>query len=83
MRRSALDAQAVLRKRSCRPGSQTRRSGVSVLTALAKRDALVGDAEQTLQAMTEANPPRQLSEDPSGGRRLMSRRRIRRPGHSL
>jgi hypothetical protein len=56
-RRSALDAQAVLRKER---SDRERRLGalaVAVLTALAERDALVRDAErragQALRTMTE------------------------------
>src|SRR5512133_94889 len=55
-RRSALDAQAVLRKERADRERRLEALAVTVLTALGERDALVRDAElragQALQAMT-------------------------------
>ena len=55
--RSALDAQAVLRKERADRERRLESLAVTVLTALGERDALVRDAErrvgQTLRTMTE------------------------------
>ena len=55
-RRSALDAQAVLRKQRSDRERRLEASAVAVLTALGERDALVRDAErragQALRRMT-------------------------------
>jgi hypothetical protein len=57
VRRSALDAQAVLRRERADQERRLEALAVAVLTALAERDALVRDAErragQALRAMTE------------------------------
>jgi hypothetical protein len=56
-RRSALDAQAVLRKERAERERRLKGLVVAVLTALAERDALVRDAErragQALRTMTD------------------------------
>ena len=56
-RRSALDAQAVLRKQRADRERRLEALAVAVLTALGERDALVRDAErragQALRTMTE------------------------------
>ena len=56
-RRSALDAQAVLRKERADRERQLEALAVAAVTALGERDALVRDAErrvgQTLRTMTE------------------------------
>jgi hypothetical protein len=56
-RRSALDAQAVLRKEPADREARLEALAVAVLTALGERDALVGDAErragQALRTMTD------------------------------
>jgi hypothetical protein len=56
-RRSALDAQAVLRKERADRERRLEALAVAVLTALGERDALVRDAElrarQALRTMTE------------------------------
>jgi hypothetical protein len=56
-RRSALDAQAVLRKERADRERRLEGLAVAVLTALGERDALVRDAEQragqALRTMTE------------------------------
>jgi hypothetical protein len=56
-RRSALDAQAVLRKERADRERRLERLAVAVLTALGERDAAVRDTErcagQALQTMTE------------------------------
>jgi hypothetical protein len=56
-RRSALDAQAVLRKERAARERRLEGLAVAVLTALAERDALVRDAEQragqALRTMTD------------------------------
>ena len=55
-RRSALDAQAVLRQEGADLERRLEALAVAVLTALGERDALVGDAErragQALRTMT-------------------------------
>src|SRR5688500_5870951 len=71
-RRSALDAQAVLRKQ--RADRQRRLEGlaITVLTALGERDAAVRDAErragQALQMMTEDEGLSVREADDDGGR---------------
>ena len=56
-RRSALDAKAVLRKERADRERRLEGPAVAVLTALAERDAVVGDAErragQALVTMTD------------------------------
>jgi hypothetical protein len=56
-RRSALDAQAILRKERADRERRLEALAVAVLTAVGERDALVRDAElragQALQTMTE------------------------------
>ena len=56
-RRSALDAQAVLRKERADRERQLEALAVAAVTALGERDALVRDAErrvgQTLRTMTK------------------------------
>ena len=56
-RRSALGAQAVLRKERSDRERRLERLGVAVLTALGERDALIRDAErragQALRTMTD------------------------------
>jgi hypothetical protein len=56
-RRAALDALAVLRKERANRERRLEALAVAVLTALAERDAVVGDAElragQALQTMTK------------------------------
>jgi hypothetical protein len=56
-RRSALDAQAILRKERADRERQLEALAVAVLTALGERDALVRDAElragRALQTMTD------------------------------
>src|SRR5829696_7547264 len=52
-RRSALDAQAVLRKERADRERRLEGLAVAVLTALGERDALVRDAGQALRTMTE------------------------------
>src|SRR5215212_765940 len=56
-RRSALDAQAVMRKERADRERRLEALAVAVLTALAERDALVGEAErragQALRTMTD------------------------------
>jgi hypothetical protein len=56
-RRSALDAQAVLRKQRAERGRRLEGLAVAVLTALGERDSAVRDAERragaALQTMTD------------------------------
>ncbi len=56
-RRSALDAQAVLRKERVRPGTPARGLAVTGLIALGERDGAVRDAErravEALRTMTD------------------------------
>ena len=56
-RRSALDAQAILRKERADRERRLEALAVAVLTALGERDALVGDAErraaQAVRTMTD------------------------------